>query len=414
LLLDCVCREIELLLRGTADWLLSFGGRPGEPMGQRAKRRLWLAAGWVASLLTIPAVMADLTGGFFWVGVLNGFVVALWLPHLAALKWKPLWFPVWTQSYLGIIFVIQLVITVLKGGLLASGLQVIFGLIMVLVVLLLFGTTTAAWWFTAFVGSLVFAVGVPNWIDPLYPVEYSDANAAFAIFALGAVALAITLYFVRQRDRFQKESDDLLHNILPDEIAQRLKADDTMIADSFESSSVLFADVVDFTPMSATMSPTELVGLLNRIFTTFDQFVEELGLEKIKTVGDEYMVAAGVPNPRPDHAHAIAELALRIRDHVASNRYDGHEIRLRIGVNSGPVVAGIIGTHKFSYDLWGDAVNAASRMESEGLPGSIQVSAATYELIRDDFACEPRGVIEVKGKGEMNTYFLLDAKPKEA
>jgi guanylate cyclase len=139
-----------------------------------------------------------------------------------------------------------------------------------------------------------------------------------------------------------------------------------MIADDHESASVLFADVVGFTPMSATMSPPELVGLLNSVFTIFDGFVEELGLEKIKTVGDEYMVAAGVPHGRSDHAHAIAELALRIRDHTERHRFHGHDISLRIGINSGPVVAGIVGTHKFAYDLWGDVVNTASRMESEG------------------------------------------------
>jgi class 3 adenylate cyclase len=158
--------------------------------------------------------------------------------------------------------------------------------------------------------------------------------------------------------------------------------------------------------MSAKMTPPQLVGLLNLIFTTFDEFVEELDLEKIKTVGDEYMVASGVPVARTDHAKAIAELALRMRDHVATNDFAGHQIRLRIGINSGPVVAGIVGTHKFAYDLWGDAVNMASRMQSTGVPDAIQISPATHELIRADFICEPRGVVEVKGKGEMQTYIL--------
>jgi class 3 adenylate cyclase len=183
-----------------------------------------------------------------------------------------------------------------------------------------------------------------------------------------------------------------------------------MIADSFDSASVLFADVVNFTPMSAGITPDQLVGLLNQGFTTFDGFVEELGLEKIKTVGDEYMVASGVPNSRPDHALAVADLAVRIRDHVANHDFDGHPITLRIGINSGPVVAGIIGTHKFAYDLWGDAVNTASRMESEGIPGSIRVSEPTYELIKGTYHCEPRGVISVKGKGDMNTYLLISKR----
>ena len=243
--------------------------------------------------------------------------------------------------------------------------------------------------------SVVYAVAIPDWVDPIYELSDPTADAAFNLVATGILTIAVLAYFVRQRDRFQERSDDLLHNILPDEIVARLKAGSTMIADDFTSASVLFADVVGFTPMSAAMSPAELVGLLDDVFTRFDGFVAELGLEKIKTVGDEYMAAAGVPRARADHAHAIADLALRIRDHVAANQVNGHRLSLRIGINSGPVTAGIIGAHKFSYDLWGDTVNTASRMESEGVPGSIQVSPSTYELIKDEYLCEARGLIPV-------------------
>jgi len=170
---------------------------------------------------------------------------------------------------------------------------------------------------------------------------------------------------------------------------------------------VLFADVVDFTPMSASLSPSQLVELLDEVFSCFDAFVDELGLEKIKTVGDAYMAASGVPRPRVDHAHAIAELALRIRDHEAVNPVDGRRLMFRIGVNSGPVTAGVIGTRTFSYDLWGDTVNTASRMESSGVPGAIQITAATHELIRDAFVCESRGLIAVKGKQQMETLLLV-------
>jgi adenylate cyclase len=255
--------------------------------------------------------------------------------------------------------------------------------------------------------SVVLAVIVPHWVDPIYDVEPSEADAAMVIIATAILLYAAMAYFVRDRDRFQEESDDLLHNILPDEIASRLKSGDTLIADSHDAASVLFADVVGFTPMSAEMSPTQLVEFLNAVFSTFDGFVDHLGLEKIKTVGDEYMVAAGVPHPRPDHAHALAHLALRIRDHVDANRFEGHKISLRIGINSGPVVAGVVGTHKFSYDLWGDVVNTASRMESEGIPGAIQLTQATYDLIKGDFLCSERGEITVKGQGTMLTYILV-------
>jgi guanylate cyclase len=244
-------------------------------------------------------------------------------------------------------------------------------------------------------------------VDPIYQPSDPGADAAFNLIAQGVLTLAVLAYFARQRDRFQQRSDDLLHNILPNEIAARLKDEHTMIADDFASASVLFADVVGFTPMSAGMSPAELVGMLNDVFTRFDEFVAELGLEKIKTVGDEYMVAAGVPRSRSDHAHAIAELALRIQDHVATNQVNGRRLSLRIGINSGPVTAGIIGTHKFAYDLWGDTVNTASRMESEGVAGAIQVGPATYELIKDVYVCEARGLIPVKGKLAMETYLLI-------
>src|SRR3990170_5492414 len=162
--------------------------------------------------------------------------------------------------------------------------------------------------------------------------------------------------------------------------------------------------------MSAALSPAELVDLLNELFTRFYGFVAELGLEKMKTVGGAYMVVGGVPAPRADHAHAIADLALRIRDHVAANRVDGRLLSLRIGINSGPVTAGITGSHKFAYHLWGDTVNTASRMESVGVPGSIQVSPATYGLIQNEYVCEARGSIPVKGRGEMEAYLLVSKR----
>jgi class 3 adenylate cyclase len=178
------------------------------------------------------------------------------------------------------------------------------------------------------------------------------------------------------------------------------------IADDIPQASVLFADVVDFTPMSASLSPAELVSLLNQVFTSFDGFVAELGLEKIKTIGDAYMAAAGVPQARPDHAHLIAELALRIRDHRAVDPVSGESLRFRIGIDSGPVTAGVIGSDKFAYDLWGDTVNTASRMESSGVPEEIQITERTQELLKGEYECEPRGPVEVKGKGTMPTFLL--------
>jgi adenylate cyclase len=397
-------------LKRPVEFLLSFGAYQGESGTQRGKRRIMVGAIWLASLGTLPYILVDLEAGQTWVAAGSILAFASGLVGLVAMRLWPDRFALIVNAIFVVVYLTQLSETALLGGLLPSGLAVVFGLQIVLGALVALSLKAASWWFGAFIASIAFSVVIPTWIDPLYVSTTVAGDAAFNLAATSALSFAVMAYFVRQRDRFQKQSDDLLHNILPDEIANKLKTANTMIADSFESASVLFADVVGFTPMSATMSPVDLVGLLNDLFTTFDRFVDELGMEKIKTVGDAYMVASGVPRTRSDHAEAIAELALRIRDHVAVNRFDGHELSMRIGINSGPVVAGIIGTHKFAYDLWGDAVNTASRMESGSVPGSIQVSVATYLLIRDKFVCEPRGSVAVKGKGEMDTYFLMSRR----
>lgn len=208
--------------------------------------------------------------------------------------------------------------------------------------------------------------------------------------------------------RLAKErSEQLLLNILPQPIAERLKEDSSVIAESFNEVTIMFADIVGFTSLSTKLQPIELVNLLNEIFSTFDQLVEELGLEKIKTIGDAYMVAGGLPIPRSDHAEAIADLALtmlNVMQQFQSNLNE--ELQIRIGINTGIVVAGVIGKKKFIYDLWGDAVNVASRMESHGIPGYIQVTEATYQKLKHKYIFEKREEIHVKGKGKMTTYFL--------
>lgn len=211
----------------------------------------------------------------------------------------------------------------------------------------------------------------------------------------------------RERER----SETLLKNILPAAIAGRLKEQDSeeRVADSFKDVTVVFADIVDFTRLSATMSSERLVALLDEVFSCFDQIADGHGIEKIKTVGDCYMVASGLPEPRDDHAHAAAEFALELRgclDKLADRV--GHRIDLRIGMNSGPVTAGVIGRKKFIYDLWGDVVNTASRMESHGVPGEIHCTDRTRELLHGDYDLEHRGNIAIKGKGQMRTWFLRD------
>lgn len=206
-------------------------------------------------------------------------------------------------------------------------------------------------------------------------------------------------------------SERLLLNVLPQPIAERLKRGETNIADSFPAATVLFADIVNFTGLSSHIAPVELVGLLNRVFSVFDKLADRYQLEKIKTIGDAYMVVGGVPTAMPDHVEAIAAMALGMMR--ATNRFktrNKQTIRLRIGIHTGPVVAGVIGSRKFTYDLWGDTVNVASRMESQGELGRIQVSEAVYEKLGDRFTFAPRQPIEIKGKGLMNTYWLLGKK----
>ena len=205
-------------------------------------------------------------------------------------------------------------------------------------------------------------------------------------------------------------SESLLLNVLPAPIAGRLKEGETTIADTFSEVSVLFSDVVGFTKLSARISAQELVNMLNLVFSAFDGLTDKYGLEKIKTIGDAYMVVGGLPEPRTDHAEAIANMALDMYNELYRvNRENGTDLNIRIGINSGPVVAGVIGTKKFIYDLWGDTVNTAARMESHGVEGRVHTTLETYELLKGKFDFDDRGIIDVKGKGDMHTYLVKGA-----
>ncbi len=215
--------------------------------------------------------------------------------------------------------------------------------------------------------------------------------------------------YLKEIEEEKRKSDRLLQSILPLSVAERLKRGEKTIADFFPQVSVLFADLVDFTEFAAATPAGELVASLNQIFTGFDELVDAEGLEKIKTIGDAYMVAGGLPDPRPDHAEAVVRLGIAMLKMIGRmNRGREHRFQLRIGIHSGPVVAGVIGRSKFSYDLWGDTVNVASRMETDGVPGWIQISKATHDLVGDCFSFEERGTVPVHGKGTMTTYLLND------
>jgi len=232
---------------------------------------------------------------------------------------------------------------------------------------------------------------------------------------VGAVSLTAFLllqYFVRARQRAhdllaaeRERSERILLNVLPASIAERLKHDDGVIADRCPDVSVLFADLAGFTPTAERLPPEEVVSLLDGIFSEFDDLVARLGLEKIKTIGDGYMVAGGIPQPLPDHAERIADLALAMQKSLRAR--DESALGLRVGIDTGPVVAGVIGRSRFGYDLWGDTVNTASRMESHAPAGAIQVTERTRNLLTGRFELERRDEVDVKGKGPMTTYLLL-------
>src|SRR6266545_7126636 len=257
-------------------------------------------------------------------------------------------------------------------------------------------------WFSC--GPLAFRIWTGS--EPL-PRVLNDSVPDLALFA-AVLLLGEAVRTRRALDLERQKSERLLLNVLPAPIAARLKQTEGVIADAFGEVTVLFADLVDFTRRSEQIAPEQVVQFLNELFSMFDQLAQQRGLEKIKTIGDAHMVVGGLPDPRPDHAEAVAEMALAMRDAVA-RRSDpsGRPLAVRIGIDTGAVVAGVIGTSKFSYDLWGDTVNTASRMESDGVAGCIQVTARTYKRLRGGYRFERQEPIQVKGKGEMVTYFLL-------
>jgi adenylate cyclase len=312
----------------------------------------------------------------------------------------------------------------LVGGFLPSGGVGLWGILAPLGALVFLEVRQAVLWFGAFL--LVFLIlgilGEVLFPNADLPVWFTTAMLALNVIGTGSVAFTLLASFANQRNAAlralraeQEKSEVLLMNILPSSIVERLKAASQTIADHFESASILFADVVDFTPLAQRLAPAEVVGILDQLFSRFDTLVERHGLEKIKTIGDCYMAAAGVPDPHPDHARRAALLALDMRDAVAAWAMAGQPgLELRIGINSGPVIAGVIGTKRLLYDLWGDAVNTASRMESHSTPGEIQITRTTYDLLKEEFVCRRRGTIFVKGKGRMETWYLVGSRSGDA
>jgi adenylate cyclase len=390
---------------------LSIGADPRDTADERFRKRLLVGV----ALIILP--FGFVWGCLYWIVGEHAVALTPWayvlgsaLSLVVFARTRDFAFLRTAQQLL--ILLLPLLGTVMLGGLDPSSSVILWSLFAPLGAVA-FDRPSRAWpWFAAFVAAVLLALPLSEVVRP----NAADLPDAFVrtfdvlnILVVSAVAMFLLVTFARGRDTAQARVETLLLNVLPAEVAQRLQSDPNSIADHFDDASILFADVVDFTPLSSRLDAREVVGLLDRLFTSFDELVDRHDVEKIKTIGDCYMAAAGVPTPRPDHAHALAALALEMGECARTCLPEGteHDLRLRIGISSGPVVAGVIGRRRFLYDLWGDTVNMASRMESHGSPDAVQITRSTWELLRDDFVTEPLGLVHVKGKGPVETWRLV-------
>jgi guanylate cyclase len=398
--------------------LARIGGDPRDDEEMRQKKALLVLL--AVLILPVSVLWGSLYLGFgSSVGIVPFVYFAVSLGSLVVFARTRSFQPLLVTQLLDILLTTT-VGQMLVGGFLPSGGVGLWGILAPLGALVFLEVRRAVRWFVAFlvVFLLTGVAGEVLFPDADLPVWFTTTMLALNIIGTASVAFALLASFAHQRNAAltalraeQEKSEVLLLNILPRPIAERLKAATQTIADHFAAASVLFADVVDFTPLSQRLQPAEVVGILDRLFSRFDALVEMHGLEKVKTIGDCYMAAAGVPDPHTDHARRAALLALDMRDEVATWAVgDQPRLELRIGINSGPVIAGVIGTKRFLYDLWGDAVNTASRMESHGTPGEIQITRETYELLKEEFVCRRRGTILVKGKGQLETWYLVGSR----
>jgi adenylate cyclase len=404
----------------------TFGGFPRQVWGRFSDPSASLISRAILSLL----VFAETLICVFWIFTLSslgeGYAFIATVPYVyIVISYASLLIFYHLKRYDNFIFTQLVMLLVMPffmqwviGGFEASSGVAIWAILSPVGALMILGTRQSTPWFALFM-----ALAAVSWqMNSLFannalpiPSHIKDTFFVINLSGTATILYVVMRYFQSQKERVlkalaieQARSDKLLLNILPETIASRLKAENISIADSHESVSIMFADLVNFTHISAGMPASELVNLLNQVFSRFDQLAEKYGLEKIKTIGDAYMVVGGVPNARVDHAQAIASMALEMQaalKEVATKNQK--ELKMRIGINSGPVIAGVIGSSKFSYDLWGDTVNVASRMEHHAMPDTIQVTESTYELLKDDFNFETLGPVNIKGKGEVNAFVLL-------
>jgi len=394
---------------------IGVGSSDSEELRLR-KAVLTLSSTMMASLALVWVVTYAALG--LWVSAAIPFAYQLASATSIAAFARTRRYLLYRRSQLWMTLLLPFVLQWSLGGFESSSTVCLWGLTSPLGALLFVGARQATPWFLAFVG----LVAVSAAVDPALSAEapHIPAGVVVAFFAMNVVGVATTAYallqyFVRAREREQARSERLLLNVLPAPVAARLKKQEGTIADAFDAVTVLFADIVGFTPLAERLSAQDVVAVLDRVFVRWDALADRHGVEKIKTIGDAYMVAGGIPVVSDDHAEAVAAMALAMRGEAAQVAAEmGLPLEIRIGIDTGPVVAGVIGRAKFIYDLWGDTVNTASRMESHAPPGTIQVTQRTYERLRERYVFQERGPIEVRGKGPMTTYLLLDRRSAQA
>lgn len=390
-------------------WLRSFAAVEGDSEDVTSEKvaALIVAGGCTVAGVLWTAMYAAVFGWSFITALPAIFVVVVGLALLVSHLTGNHRIAVLAQIVfiMGITTLIQLAI----GGVAESGFVMAWALIGPLTALLFFPIRTAVPWILVYVGLLLATVMLDGRLEGR-PEVTEGVRTFFLATNLSVSAIVLFSfagYFVRAAVEERARANGLLLNVLPREVAPLLRDGAGVIADEFPSASVLFADIVGSTPLFAELEPAEAVDWLNEVFTTFDELVEQRGLEKIRTIGDNYMVASGVPTPRDDHAEVLVDLGLAMLDAVERiPPRNGRTLGFRIGVNSGPMVAGVIGTTKFHYDVWGDTVNCAARMESHGEVGRLQIAEGTHVLVQDRFSCVPRGTIDIKGKGPMATWWV--------
>jgi len=392
--------------------LARIGGLPDDsPEEALKKQTLVLAASTITSLSLIWVVTYGALGLYVAAGIPLAYQIVSIISLIAFARTHR--YRLFRRSELALSLLLPFFLQMSLGGFVASSGVILWSFTAPLGALLFAGRREAALWFAAFVA----VVAVAGVLDPFVGSARAQIPTTIHLlfFALNITGVTGTCYFlltyfVGQRDALaamagqeHERSERLLLNVLPAAIARRLKDGEEVIADRVPDAGVLFADLARFTPLSETMPPEDLVRLLGEVFSAFDELAERFGLEKIKTIGDAYMVASGLLEPRPSHAEALAQMALSMQDVMKAHPM----LELRVGLDVGPVVAGVIGRSKFIYDLWGDTVNTASRMESHGIPGTIQVTERACARLIDRFELEARGTIHVKGKGPVPTYLLV-------